>query len=93
MDRKPENLKVLEFTSKYDNETHTFSNTWIVIDTSTLEVLCQGIRAFPYHVYHPIQWVSYQGAQKWINEGGCIGDIQENHSNLNVGFKKEFIGE
>lgn len=93
MDRKPENLKVLEFSSKYDEKTSLFSHTWIVIDTLTLEVVCQGIRVYPYYLYHPIQWVSYEEAQNWINQGGCIGDLQEGLSNLNVSFKKEFISE
>ena len=64
-------------------------NTWMVINKKE-EVLCQGIRHYPYIVYYPILWNNYHSCEEWI-KSGCMADIQENHSNLNCGFRKSMI--
>jgi hypothetical protein len=71
---------------------------WIIIHPESGKTLCQGINdtiGSPYRrlcVFHPILWKRYDAAAEWI-KSGCIAEIQESHSNLNVGFQKAFFEE
>lgn len=47
--------------------------------------LCQGHRELYGTVFVPIQFASREQARKWIQEG-CIADLQESLTNLQVGF-------
>lgn len=41
-------------------------------------------------IYHPVQFTDRHAAQKWI-ESGCIADIQESFSMLQVGFSNKTL--
>lgn len=41
-------------------------------------------------LYHPIRFIDRHAAQKWI-EGGCIAEIQESLSILQIGFSTVLI--
>ena len=84
-------FRAIEWNKEWDNESNRFhKHTWIVIDFDDESILCQGIKQWPFWVWHPIVWNNYQSSIKWAKTG-CIGEIQESMSNLHVGFKKNFI--
>jgi hypothetical protein len=68
-----------------------YDGAWVVIairDDQPPTVLCQGIRDYDIMVFHPIRWKTYQGAETWVLNG-CIGQLQEEMSDLAVGFQTE----
>jgi hypothetical protein len=65
---------------------------WIVLREKDLAVLCESVKKFPYIVYFPIKWTNYQACEEWVKTGS-IGEIQEDFSNLNIGFVKSFVEE
>ena len=48
--------------------------------------LCEGENHYCGTLYHPIRFKSREAAGKWINNG-CIAELQESLTNLNVGFR------
>lgn len=67
-----------------------YDKTAIVIHKDT-GILCVKYRdKYSYKLYEPVKFNDAQKAQKWI-ESGNIGRLQENFSELDVGFKKEMI--
>jgi hypothetical protein len=85
----PKDLTILLWSEKWSNEEHRFiDQLWIVVHGE--DVLCQGIPRFPYMIYEPIKWHSYQECHKWV-DSGCIGDIQEGLTNLNILFTNKIV--
>lgn len=65
-------------------------NCWIIVHKQTETILCQSWRYFQWMLSEPIKFKTANNAQKWITEG-CIADIQESLTNLNIGFVNEQI--
>ena len=65
---------------------------WFVIQRTTGKVLCYGQRFFVHQhyvvLYRPILFKSYSAADKWVKDG-CMADIQEGLSILDVRFTNE----
>lgn len=81
----PSRLSIVKYIYHKD-ETYSWA---IICDDG--KVLCQGIREYPYMIFHPILW-DYKKAEKWI-EKGYIGNLQEGLSNLAVGFEGRHVAE
>jgi hypothetical protein len=89
------------YTKKWDKNhtSYTIENeqhSWIVIDVRNKKVLCESSDAhftggLRYILQFPIEWKKYEDCVKWIGEG-TIGDLQESFQNLQIGFKKNFLG-
>lgn len=67
-----------------------FDKTAIVIHKD-IGILCVKYRdKYPYKLYEPVKFTDAQKAQKWV-ESGYMAQLQENFSELDVGFRKEMI--
>ncbi len=53
-------------------------------------ILCQGVREYPFMIFHPIQF-DHEKAEKWV-EKGYIAELQEGLTNLAVGFENRHAG-
>lgn len=77
---KRSSLSIIKITDK----------AWIIVDTTNVEMLCWGFREYRFHIYCPFEFPDYRKAEKWV-KSGVIADLQEECSNLDIGFRKEFI--
>ena len=64
-------------------------SAWVLHkDKGVLSVLIR--HRFFHKLYSPIEFKSVGKAQAWI-DSGCIAEIQESCSELDVGFRKEMV--
>lgn len=85
---KPTPLKIIKYSTRFDEQKKDFKHTWAVIHDN--RILCQGIREYPYMIFYPIEWNNYTACKSWVDKG-CIADIQESFQNLAICFRKEII--
>ena len=81
-------LSILQYGCKYTNEKKFHDFSWVIVHED--KILCQGIKKYPFIIYHPIIWKDHKAAEVWI-ESGSIAEIQESFTNLNIGFHKTFL--
>ena len=97
-------LAVVKYRTEYDKKfignsgSYTLENErnfWVVMDVRDGSVLCEssdcsytsGVR---YWLHFPIQWKEYFKCEEWVKTG-CIGEMQENFQNLDIGFHTGFV--
>lgn len=61
---------------------------WVIVHKPTDTMLCQSWRYFEWMLSEPIKFKTAGNARKFVTEG-CIADIQESLTNLNIGFVNE----
>jgi hypothetical protein len=85
----PKELTIIHWSKEWSNKAHEFINhKWVVAHGE--KILCQGIPEYPYIIYEPIKWVRFQECLDWVNTG-CIADIQEGLTNLNILFTEKQV--
>ena len=85
----PKELTIVKCFEEWSNEKHSFINPmWMVVYGE--DVLCQGLPRYPFIIYEPIRWKNYQECKAWV-DSGCIADIQEGLTNLNILFTNKII--
>lgn len=65
---------------------------WYVVNIEDETVLCVGVVSdLRLMMYEPISFKNAEFAEKFIRGEITIGELQESMTELNIGFKKQFV--
>ena len=78
-------------TLRTELEIEVLHDKTAIVIHKDIGILCVKYRKrYDYTLYEPVKFKDVERAQKWV-ETGCMAELQEGFSELDVGFRKEMI--
>lgn len=65
-------------------------NSWIIVEPIREKVLCVKDRIYACYISTPIQFKTFEAAEKWV-QSGTIAELQEGLGTLHIGFTNSLV--